>query len=124
MGTTATFLYDGDCGLCERATRWLLERTGSTVRAQAWQGVDLHAYGLTPEQLEAAAVLVEEDGTRRVGHEAFGHALLRAPSRDDRLLGRLVLEQPSAWVASLVYAWVARNRHRLSGSACSLPARG
>ena len=57
------------------------------------------------------------------GHLA-GSALLRMqPSFGWRFAGHLIATPPVSWVASLVYDWVAANRHRLPGGtpACAMP---
>jgi len=117
------FLYDGDCGFCTRSVAWLSERTDGSVDFRAWQRTDLTTLGITPAELEQQAVLVTVDGRRADGHLAIGECLRRSPARDTRLLGRLVLEQPSREVARWVYRWVARNRHRLGGTTTCAVAR-
>lgn len=111
------FLYDGSCGFCARSVAWLAERGDGSVDFVPWQRTDVTALGVTPEELERQAVLVTAEGRRLDGHMAVGECLRRSPARDTRLLGRLILEQPSREVARWVYRWVTQNRHRLGGPA-------
>lgn len=61
---------------------------------------------------------------RASGARAVSRALL-ATTGPWRLAGWLVGVAPLSWVASVIYRWIAANRHRLPGAsgACATPAR-
>ncbi|MBG6189592.1 putative DCC family thiol-disulfide oxidoreductase YuxK [Arthrobacter sp. CAN_A212] len=117
----AIFLFDGDCGFCAKAVAWLKERADPAVRFSSWQQFDLASVGLTELDTESQAILVTGGKGKFEGHLAFGEVLRGSSKRDVRLLGRLILEQPSREIARWIYLWVAKNRYRLSegGQSCS-----
>lgn len=117
MGALAhdTFIYDGDCSVCERAVTWLEPRGDGSVEFAPASAEMLRRAGVTAAEADEAAVLVTTDGRVFAGALAFGEVLRRSDAYDRRLAGRLLLEQPSKQVAGWVYAWVAKNRHRLTG---------
>jgi predicted DCC family thiol-disulfide oxidoreductase YuxK len=119
-------VYDGDCGICTRFSHVVtvrLRRRESDFAVAAWQHLDLGAYGLTPEECDAAVQWVAADGTVSAAQDAVARTLLsgRVPLRP---MGALILVPGINAVAGVVYRWVAANRHRLPGGtpACSLPA--
>ena len=106
--------YDGDCGLCDRAKRWL-SRTDIFHRI-AWvpyQSLERPPQGLTWKDLERAVYLDAGQGRLDEGYYAFRMLTLRLPL--------LVALAPIFWfpgmnlVGEAVYGWVARNRYRISG---------
>ena len=111
-------LYDGDCGICTRAARWVTARAGTAVVPIAANRLDdgaLGALGLTRADTDAAAWLVHPDGTLRRGHLAVADAL-QAAAGWPRLAGRAIAVPPLTWLAIPLYAAVARWRHLLPGS--------
>lgn len=116
-------IYDGDCGFCQRSLGWAL-RLGITCEHRPSHQVDLAAHGLSEQDVIEAAWYV--DGDRRLrGHEAIAGALRTSRHAPVRWLGAVVGSRVLRPVAVRVYAWVARNRHRLPGAsdACALPTR-
>ncbi len=119
---TAVLIYDGECSMCRASALWLLRRaiTGgasefeiipcrSPVRRQRFPQV-------SEEACLAAMQLVLPDGQVLAGADAVPEILERIPRW--RWLRR-VFELPGVRpLARRVYAWIARNRMRLS---CSLP---
>jgi len=117
-------IYDGDCGFCTRSAKWASQQ-GRAFPIQPWQTVDdLAALGLTVEDVTTAAYWIEADGTRRRGHEAVGRALVERGALW-KALGKVVLSRPLRPLATLVYARVAANRHRMPGgtAACRIDQR-
>jgi predicted DCC family thiol-disulfide oxidoreductase YuxK len=116
-------LYDGGCGVCTRLVRLMLRWVRPRVAVEAYQLVDLAAYGLTTAEADAALQLADVGGRTRSAQDAVAHTLLAA-GPVWRLAGRALLLPGVHGVAGLVYRWVSRNRHRLPGGtpACSLPA--
>lgn len=108
-------VFDGDCGFCTSSARWIERRLPSDVAVEPWQSLDLDVLGLTAADVTAAAWWLEPDGRRHRGHAAIGRALIAAGGRW-RLIGRVIVTPPTSWVALLVYALVARNRHHLPGA--------
>lgn len=118
---TATLVYDGDCAFCTSSVRALGRLKLRVDDVTPWQFADLAALGLTVQDCDEAAWLV--DGDRRwSGATALGHLLLRS-SWYWKPLGALLLTPPVSWVAKAVYRWVANNRDRMPGgtAACALP---
>lgn len=112
--TTDTFLYDGECAFCQRVVQWLRERSDGSVAFAPATAELLRETGVSATEAEQAAVLVTRNGQHFPGALAFGEVLRRSDKYDRRLAGRLLLEQPSREVARWVYAFVSKNRHRLS----------
>ena len=125
--TTLRLLYDGDCGICTRAARWIAARTGGAVAPIAADRLDdaaLGRLGLTRADTDAASWVVHPDGTLRRGHLAVADAL-QAAAGWPRLAGRAIAVPPLAWLAIPLYAAVARWRHLLPGSTrCGTTAGG
>jgi predicted DCC family thiol-disulfide oxidoreductase YuxK len=127
----ALLLFDGECGLCDRAVRFLaaIDRRrrlrfaplqGET--AAPWRELARERPGGPLEWL----VLVEEPergpaARVRVRAAAVARALAMAGGRW-RLAGRALAAVPRP-LADAAYLAVARRRHRLAGS-CALPAPG
>jgi predicted DCC family thiol-disulfide oxidoreductase YuxK len=133
-----TVLYDGDCGFCDRTRRWM-ERL-DLEKLLAWkpfqQAENLH--GISREDLRRRLYLVTRE-KKYSGFRAFKIMLLYNPFTYFVMLVALMLPQSAylhhrSWVAvffvlffsplfvpvgETVYAWIARNRHRiLSGETC------
>ncbi|MCX6406411.1 MAG: DCC1-like thiol-disulfide oxidoreductase family protein [Propionibacteriales bacterium] len=115
--TGDVLVYDGTCELGQTVADWVSERSDGSIDFRPATPELARDLGLDDAELDAAAVLVTADGRHLVGALALGEALRRSPRYDRRLLGRLLLEQPSREVGSWIYSWVAKNRHRLSGGA-------
>ena len=118
----STLVYDGDCGFCTSAARWISRLRLRAGVVLAWQHADLPALGLTRQQCEDKLQWVADDGRVSSGHEAVARLLL-ASGAPWRLPGALLLVPPLSWLAARVYTWVADNRGLLPGGtpACALP---
>ncbi len=115
MSAPETLFYDGHCGLCHGAVRFLLARDadGSRFRFAPLQGGRFHAtlsearrHGL-PDSL----VLVTDDGQVLTRSRAVRRALLRLGGAWS-LLGRIGVIVPPP-LGDWIYDGVARVRHRL-----------
>ena len=117
------FLYDRDCGFCQRAVGFARGRLRTRTAFAAWQDVDLDALGLTAEQTDEQAWLVYPDGRRLAGGDAAAGVLLAA-GLPARVLGRLMLLPGARVLSRAAYRAVAANRNRLPGgtAACALPS--
>jgi predicted DCC family thiol-disulfide oxidoreductase YuxK len=111
-------IFDGDCGFCTAAARWITRHWVGPGGAVPWQELGrerLAAVGLTEADVAAAAYWVEADGTTRRGHLAVA-AALRASDRWRRAAGSALLLPPLSWLGRPGYWLVARYRYRLPGS--------
>lgn len=116
-------IFDGDCAFCTRSVRVLERRIRRRPAIEAWQRLDLDSMGVTREECEAAVQWIAADGSRASGHIAVARTLIHG-GKGWALLGRLLLLPGVSWLAGRVYAWIARNRHRMPGGTaeCALPA--
>lgn len=123
---TSVLIYDGDCGVCTKLSRFVTTGVRSEptdFAVSAYQDADLESLGLTAEQCDEALQWVSSTGRVSSAQDAVARVLLagRVPFRP---LGAIILIPGINAVAGAVYRWVALNRHRLPGGtpACSLPA--
>ncbi|WP_304452137.1 thiol-disulfide oxidoreductase DCC family protein [Nocardiopsis sp. YSL2] len=115
------FLYDRDCGFCQRAVAFAQGRLHTRTAFTAWQRSDLPRFGLTPAQADDRAWVVLTDGSLLSGGDAVAHVLLCSPR--GRLIGR-ALRLPLLRAANrAAYRWVAAHRHRLPGGTASCALR-
>lgn len=117
------FLYDRDCGFCQRAVGFARDRLRTRTAFAAWQDVDLAAVGLTPEQTDEQAWFVCPAGSLLAGGDAVAGVLLGA-GLPARVLGRIMLLPGVRMLNRAAYRIVAANRYRLPGgtAACALPS--
>lgn len=116
------FLFDGDCGVCQRAIDQIRDRVGPPVAFTAYQSVDLAAYGVTPTEVLVGPILVRTDGTHEIGPLGMAEVLrmARAPYRS---VGALMLAPGIRHLLRRVGPVMYRNRGRLpgAGSSCAVP---
>jgi predicted DCC family thiol-disulfide oxidoreductase YuxK len=112
---TATLFYDGGCGLCHRAVRFVLaeDRSGAAFRFAPLGGATFEASvpATSRGDLPDSIVVREADGTLRVRSEAV-LAIGRRLGGLWRLAATVVGVLPSRLLDAL-YDGVARLRHRL-----------
>jgi predicted DCC family thiol-disulfide oxidoreductase YuxK len=112
--------FDGACGLCDRAVRWLWDRTDVTVRFAPLQGETAKKY--VPEKFRTpplSTLVVWEDGRVLVESEGLAAIAYQMPG----FLGRLARALTLPFARPLLnvgYRFVAHNRHRWFGSTCEL----
>lgn len=127
--TSAILLYDGTCGLCDRAVQFTLRHDRDDV------------FRFAPLQSEFAAPILERHGVNSlslstvvlvVDYELPSERIL---TRSDAFLTLLAqLSAPWRIIASIgrlcprglrdrIYDWIARNRYRIFGrhDVCSIP---
>lgn len=117
-------LYDGECGLCARSVRFILDRDKkkrirfAPLQSELGRGVAA-SQGLDPDDL-TTLVLVEEGGRVSVRSTAALRASgdLRMPWR----MAKVFLIVPR-FLRDGIYRWVAKHRLRFFGTAdsCRLP---
>ncbi|HKJ11431.1 MAG TPA: DCC1-like thiol-disulfide oxidoreductase family protein [Ornithinimicrobium sp.] len=118
------FIFDGACGFCTSSAgalrRWFDPKV--TYAIAPYQRLDLHAYGLTEADCDAAAQFVTASGAVYSGHRSIGQAL-RHSLPLWRPLGRVLLCSQLDALAGAAYAWVAEHRGRLPSGppACAGP---
>jgi predicted DCC family thiol-disulfide oxidoreductase YuxK len=114
---TAVLVFDGDCGFCSSAARWVSAGWHGPAHAVPWQELspaELAGFGLTEDDARRTVWWLDAGGRRFSGHRAVAHSL--AAGRGwRRALGRLLLVPPLPWLGAAVYPLVVRNRHRLPG---------
>lgn len=125
MGPRGPLLvFDGECGFCTTAARFVERRFRDEAHAAPWQLLGeeaLSALGLSAHDAAQAAWWVTREGALERGHRAVGRAL-QAGGGGRALLGWFVLHPPPSLLAAVVYRVVVRYRHRLPGGtpACRL----
>ena len=122
MVAPAVLIYDGDCAFCRASALWLLRRAlaggARDVEILPCRSTDRRAR--FPQVDEAACLaamqLVLPDGRVLSGADAVPELLRRIPRWG--WLARVFAVPGLRPLARRVYAWIARNRMRLS---CRLP---
>lgn len=113
-------VYDADCGFCTRSAMWLQKRMRGDATAVPWQGLDLAEWGLTIDDVTAAAWWIDRHGV--VGAHLAIAAALSASRAPWPVLGAVISHRPVSWAAAPVYRWIAVRRHEMPGGtdACKL----
>jgi predicted DCC family thiol-disulfide oxidoreductase YuxK len=121
-GRAPIVFFDGECGLCARSVRWLLDHDPRGVLTFApLQGDTARTLGVSPPGDRSSWFLILAD---EKGMHSRSSAVLRAVSRlgGGWVMARLLLLIP-VFIRDGVYDWVARHREALGGeAACALPA--
>lgn len=115
MDQKVVLIFDGSCGFCTRAVRWVQrwDRRGRVHPVPFQQPGVPQRYGLTREECERAAWAITPDGQAHRGAAAVLVALgeaLGCPA-----IGALYRIPPVRWAADALYGWVAAHRERLPG---------
>ena len=109
--------YDGHCGLCHRAVKFVLkhDRSGNAFRFAPLQGSTFQSR-VFPEQRAAlpdSIVVLTDAGSLLVRSDAFVH-ILRRLGGGWRFLGGIVDVIPRP-LRDLAYDFIARVRYRVFG---------
>lgn len=120
-GGPAVVFFDGECGFCSRAVRFVAARdpAGYFRFASLQSGVArrlLGARSLPPG--DPGTLVLLEDGRRYERSTAALRIARRLRWPWPALAAFLLVPAP---LRDAAYRWVARNRHRLAGDACPLP---
>jgi len=113
--------FDGACGLCDRAVRWLWNRTDGEVRFAPLQGKT--AQELVLEQFRTpplSTLVVWEDGVVSVESDGLAAIARRMPGFHGRA-ARALTRPVARPLLNAGYRLIARNRHRCFGTACNVP---
>ncbi|MBB5633818.1 putative DCC family thiol-disulfide oxidoreductase YuxK [Cryobacterium mesophilum] len=124
----ATLVFDGDCGFCSTAVRWLEGSLPAFPRAIPHQWAVLEELGLTTHEASDQVWLVARDRNGILhqygGHLAVSVLLRHQPAFGWRFLGILLDTPPFSLAASIGYRLIARYRYLLPGGtpACRVGA--
>jgi predicted DCC family thiol-disulfide oxidoreductase YuxK len=114
---TEYLFYDGHCGLCHRAVKFVLrhDRSGRAFRFAPLQGETFAARVAVERRagLPDSVVVLTRDGELLVRSAAFLH-ILRRLGRGWAVLARVLGVIPRA-LLDFVYDFVARIRYRVFG---------
>ena len=115
--TLDMMFYDGHCGLCHRAVRFVLaeDREGKLFRFAPLQGETFQRLVALEQRktLPDSVVVMTTDGRLLVRSEAFLH-ILRRLGGAWKVLAMVLGVAPRGW-CDLVYDFVARVRFRVFG---------
>ena len=112
--------FDGACGLCDRAVRWLWNHTDADVRFAPLQGET--AKKRVPEKFRTpplSTLVVWEEGTISVESDGLAGIARRMRGLSGRLARALTLPFARP-LLNVGYRFIARNRIRWFGTACRL----
>jgi predicted DCC family thiol-disulfide oxidoreductase YuxK len=118
----ATLIYDGECSMCRASALWIMRRAlsrGALEILPCRSGVRRERFPQVSEEACLAAMqLVLPDGRVLSGADAVPELLPRI--RGWGWVAGLFALPGVRPMARRVYAWIARNRMRIS---CTLPGR-
>jgi len=109
--------YDGHCGLCDRAVKFVLkhDQSGRPFRFASLQGTT-YASRISAERrasLSDSIVVLTEDGATLTRSDAFVHIFRRLGGGWRTLAGAVaIVPRP---VRDLIYNFIARIRYRIFG---------
>jgi predicted DCC family thiol-disulfide oxidoreductase YuxK len=115
-GPVATLIYDGECAMCRASALWIMRRAldAGTLEILPCRSAPRRARfpQVTDEQCLTAMQLVLPDGRVLAGADAMPELLRRVPRW--RWVAALFALPGMRALARVVYAWIARNRMRVS----------
>lgn len=117
--TTATLIYDAECSLCRASALWIMRRALSSGTLEILPCASRHRRTRFPQITEEACLtamqLVLADGRVLAGADAVPELLRRI--RGWGWVAAVFALPGVRPIARRVYAWVARNRMRISCAA-------
>ena len=115
-GPVATLIYDGECAMCRASALWIMRRAmdAGTLEILPCRSAPRRARfpHVTDEQCMRAMQLVLPDGRVLAGADAMPELLRRIPRW--RWVAALFALPGMRPLGRAVYAWIARNRMRIS----------
>lgn len=127
--TTATVIYDGDCGICNESRAWAESRDrAERLEFVPFQTADLEAIspGLTRAMASRMAYFVQSDGSRHGGARAVFETLKRLPGVWG-IIGWVGANPAISLLIEPFYRLFAANRRHISArlglSVCRVPPR-
>lgn len=115
---SATVIFDGDCGFCQQSVKFAKRVVKPSVQFVAYQEIDPASFGLTTADCQESLKFVAETKKVSSAQNAVSE-MLRTAQFPWRLAGALLSLPIVNQLAGLIYRTIARNRHRLPGSAIS-----
>lgn len=112
--------FDGACGLCDRAVRWLWNRTDADVCFAPLQGET--ATERVPAKFRTpplSTLVVWEEGVISVESDGLAGIARRMPGLRGCMARALTLPFARP-LLNVGYRFIARNRHRWFGTTCQL----
>jgi len=112
----ATLIYDGECAMCRASALWIMRRAmdGGALEILPCRSAPRRARfpHITDAQCMTAMQLVLPDGRVLAGADAMPELLRRIPRW--RRVASLFALPGMRPLGRVVYAWIARNRMRVS----------
>lgn len=113
--TRPLFLFDGDCGVCQKGTDTIKSKAKPRVDFAPYQRVDLDAHGVTEAEVGEGPVLVRTDGSHVVGPLAMAEVFTTSAG-GFRVMGQIMLAPGMRNILSAVGPVMYRNRGKLPGA--------
>ena len=113
-GPVATLIYDGECAMCRASALWIMRRALDAGTLEILPCRSAPRRARFPQVTDAQLVL--PDGRVLAGADAMPELLRLIPRW--RWIAALFALPGMRPLARVVYAWIARNRMRVS---CALP---
>jgi hypothetical protein len=109
------FLFDGDCGVCQKGTDAIRAKVRPPVDIMAYQSVDLADLGVSEADVLEGPVLMRTDGTHIIGPLGMAE-MLRSARAPYRYMGNLMLIPGLRHALRTLGPVMYQNRSRLPGS--------
>jgi predicted DCC family thiol-disulfide oxidoreductase YuxK len=118
--TTQVLIYDGDCAFCKLSLDFGIRHLDWFPSYVAFQKIDPAKFGLLESQVRTSIWLIPdavnpESSKSLSGHLAAAEILVQQKNLFWKLLGRSIKSRLLSPIAAWVYAFVAKNRHRMPG---------
>ena len=119
---TPLWLFDGDCGPCDRAAERIRTWVTPPADVRPYQSADLDALGIGQDEVLRGPVLVRPDGSHVVGPQSVAE-LLRMSRPPFRLPGALMQAPGVRQTLAAIGPHMYQQRYRLPGAtaACQTP---
>ena len=110
-----TFLFDGDCGVCQNGTDTIRSKVKPPVDIIAYQNVDLADFGVSEADVLEGPVLVRTDGSHVIGPLGMAE-MLRSARAPYKYMGKVMLIPGLRHALRALGPAMYKNRSRLPGS--------
>ena len=120
MQPTQVLIYDGDCAFCKLSLDFGIKHLDWFPRYVAFQRINPADFGLAENQVRTSIWLILDSSNPQnpkplAGHLAAAEILVQQKNFLWKFLGRLIKSRLLSPIAAWVYAFVAKNRHRMPG---------